>query len=134
MQFAGAGSKYPVLDEIKALYKSEGKDPPKEMASTVYYNRGLMTAAVHLKAIEHAVKAKGGSGKITGEDVKLGFEQVKDFTLGGILPPMTITAEDHEGGGWVRVFQVQGDGFVPVSDWQHGYREEVMEMVMHGKH
>ena len=134
MQFAGAGSKYPVLDEIKALYKSEGKDAPKEMASTVYYNRGLMTAAVHLKAIEHAVKAKGGSSKITGEDVKLGFEQVKDFTLGGILPPMSLTKTDHEGGGWVRVFQVQGDGFVPVSDWQHGYRKEVMEMVMSGKH
>ena len=36
MQFAGAGSDYPVLDEIKALYKSEGKDAPKEMDSTVY--------------------------------------------------------------------------------------------------
>jgi branched-chain amino acid transport system substrate-binding protein len=134
MQFAGAGSKYKVLDDIKALYLSEGKKVPKEMASTVYYNRGVMTAAVHLKGIENAVKAKGGSSKITGEDVKNGLEQVKDFSLGGLLPPMTLTKTDHEGGGWVRVFQVQGDGFVPASEWQHGYRDKVMEMVMSGKH
>jgi branched-chain amino acid transport system substrate-binding protein len=133
MQFAGAGSKYKVLDDIKALYKSEGKSAPKEMASTVYYNRGLMVSAVHLKAIENAVKAKGGSNKINGTDVKNGFEQISDFTLGGILPPMTINAKDHEGGGWVKIFQVEGDGFVPVSEWMHGYREVVVEMVTKGE-
>ncbi|NKB54789.1 MAG: ABC transporter substrate-binding protein [Alphaproteobacteria bacterium] len=129
MQFAGAGSDYKVLDDIKALYKSEGKSAPKEMESTVYYNRGLMAAAVHLKAIENAVKAKGGSHKISGADVKSGFESISDFTLGGILPPMKITPEDHEGGGWVRIFEVKGQGFVPVTDWMHGYRDTVMQMV-----
>ena len=133
MQFAGAGEKYKVLDEIKAMYKAEGKDTPKEMASTVYYNRGVLTAAVHLKAIENAVKAKGGSSDITGEDVQKGFEQISDFTLGGMLPPMKITPEDHEGGGWVRIFQVKGQGFVPVTDWFHGYRDDVMKMVAAGE-
>jgi len=132
MQFAGAGSDYKVLDEIKALYKSEGKSTPKEMASTVYYNRGLLTAAIHLKAIENAVKAKGGSDKISGTDVKNGFEQISDFTLGGILPPVKITKEDHEGGGWVRIFQVKGQGFVPVTDWMRGYRDVVTKMVQEG--
>ena len=129
MQFAGAGSDYKVLDEIKAMYKAEGKPAPKEMESTVYYNRGLLAAAVHLKAIENAVKAKGGSADVTGADVKAGFEQIKDFSLGGILPPMKITKEDHEGGGWVRIFEVKGQGFVPVTDWMHGYRDTVMKMV-----
>ena len=129
MQFAGAGSDYKVLDEIKAMYKAEGKPAPKEMESTVYYNRGLLAAAVHLKAIENAVKAKGGSADVTGADVKAGFEQIKDFSLGGILPPMKITKEDHEGGGWVRIFEVKGQGFVPVTDWMHGYRDTVLQMV-----
>ncbi len=132
MQFAGAGSKYQVLDDIKAMYKAEGKSAPKEMESTVYYNRGLLAAAVHLKAIENAVKAKGGSGDVTGEDVKNGFEKISGFSLGGILPPMKITKEDHEGGGWVRIFQVKGNGFVPVSDWMHGYRDVVTKMVQEG--
>ena len=132
MQFAGAGSDYPVLDEIKALYKSEGRDVPKEMASTVYYNRGLLAAALHLKAIENAIKAKGGDGNITGADVKAGFEKIRDFTLGGILPPMAITEDDHEGGGWVRIFKVEGEGFTPMTEWMHGYRELVVEMVKAG--
>ena len=133
MQMAGAGSKYDVLDEIRALYKAEGKAAPTEMDSTVYYNRGLLWAAVHLKAIENAVKAKGGSADITGEDVKNGFEQIKDFTLGGMLPPLTITAKDHEGGGWVQIFQVKGEGFQPVTEWMQGYRSLVDEMVAKGE-
>jgi branched-chain amino acid transport system substrate-binding protein len=132
MQFAGAGEKYKVLDDIKAMYKAEGKEPPKEMASTVYYNRGVLTAAVHLKAIENAVKMKG-SADITGADVKKGFEQIKDFTLGGMLPPMEITPTDHEGGGWVQIFQVKGEGFHPVTDWMHGYRDVVLDMVAKGE-
>jgi branched-chain amino acid transport system substrate-binding protein len=132
MQMAGAGSDYKVLDDIKALYKSEGRKVPTEMASTVYYNRGLLWAAVHLKAIENAIKAKG-SGNIIGVDVQQGFEQIKDFTLGGMLPPMTITSEDHEGGGWVQIFQVKGEGFQPVTKWMRGYRDVVMEMVAKGE-
>lgn len=132
MQFAGAGSKYEVLDDIKAMYKAEGKPVPKEMESTVYYNRGLLAAALHLKAIENAVKAKGGSADISGEDVKNGFEKIENFSLGGILPPMKITKEDHEGGGWVRIFEVKGQGFEPVTEWMHGYRDVVNQMVQEG--
>ena len=88
-----------------------------------------MAAALHLKAIENAVRAKGGSSDITGEDVKNGFEKIRDFTLDGILPPMAITKEDHEGGGWVRIFRVEGQGFKPITEWMHGYRDVVVEMV-----
>ncbi len=132
MQFAGAGSDYPVLDEIKAMYKAEGKEVPREMDTTVYYNRGVLAAALHLKAIENAVKAKGGSADVSGEDVKNGFEKIQNFTLGGILPPMAITKQDHEGGGWVRIFKVEGDGFKPVTEWMRGYRDIVEAMVKEG--
>ena len=128
MQFAGVGSDYPVLDEIREMYKAQGKDAPKEMESTVYYNRGVFAAAIHLKAIENAVKAKD-SGDITGEDVKNGMEQIKGFTLGGLVPPMEINGFDHEGGGWVRIFQVQGSQFVPTTDWFQGYRDTVVELL-----
>ncbi len=128
LQFAGVGSDYPVLDEIRAMYEAQGKDAPKAMASTVYYNRGVFIGAIHLKAIENAVKAKG-SGDIVGEDVKNGFEQISGFTLGGLVPPLEITSFDHEGGGWVRVFQVQGGKFVPTTGWFQGYRDTVVELL-----
>lgn len=131
MQFAGAGSNYPVLDAIRDVYKAEGTEPPPEMDSTVYYNRGVLTAAVHLKAIENAIKAKG-SADINGEDVKNGFEQISDFALGGLVPPLDFSEADHEGGGWVQIFQVKGEGFVPETDWIRGYRDLIQEMVAKG--
>ncbi len=131
IQFAGVGSDYPVMDEIKAMYKADGKEPPKAMESTVFYNRGVFQAALHIKAIENALKAKNG-GKITGEDVKAGFESITDFSLGGLVPPLKFTDFDHEGGGWVRIFQAKGGKWVPQTEWFHGYRNVVEQMVKEG--
>jgi branched-chain amino acid transport system substrate-binding protein len=128
LQFAGAGDDYPLRQEIKAMYKSQGKEPPKEMDDTVVYNRGLLNAAVHTEAVRHALELTGGK-KPTGEDVKKGFEQIHDFTLGGLVPPLKVTAEDHEGGGWVKVFQAKGGKFVAETDWFRAYPEVVAAAV-----
>ena len=128
MQFAGVGSDYPVLNEIRALYKKEGQEPPKEMNSTVYYNRGVLIAALHVEAIRNAVKMKK-SGNITGEDAKKGFEQIANFTLGGLVPPLKITPQDHEGGGVVQIFQVKGGKFVKATDWFSAYPDVVAKHI-----
>ena len=83
-----------------------------------------LIAAVHVEAIRNALKAKHG-GKITGADVKAGMEKIRDFTLGGLVPPLEITATDHEGGGWVEIFQVKGGKLVKATDWFKGYPEVV---------
>ena len=125
MQFAGAGDDYPVRAQIKAMYKKEGGTPSPMMdKNTVYYNRGLLQAAVIVEAIKNALKANGGK-EPTGDDIKKGFESIHDFTLGGLVPPLKITADDHEGGGWVRIFEVKGDKLVPKTDWFRAYREVV---------
>ena len=41
------------------------------------------------------------------------------------MPPLKITATDHEGGGWVQIFQVKGGKFVPETDWIRAYRDVV---------
>src|SRR5260370_32753624 len=107
MQLAGGGSDHPVLNEMREMYKKEGKPAPKEMASTVYYNRGVLIAALHVEAIRNAFKAKP-DGKITGVDVKNGFEKISNFTLGGLVPPLKITPTDHDGGGRVQIWQGKG--------------------------
>jgi branched-chain amino acid transport system substrate-binding protein len=45
--------------------------------------------------------------------------------LGGLVPPLEITPTDHEGGGWVQVFQVKGGKFVKATDWTRAYRDVV---------
>src|SRR5262247_328094 len=128
MQFAGVGSDFPVLNEIREMYKKQGKPAPKEMASTVYYNRGVLIAALHVEAIRNALKAKP-DGKITGVDVKNGFEKISNFTLGGLVPPLKITATDHEGGGLVQIWQVKGGKFERVTDWFSAYPEVVAKHI-----
>jgi branched-chain amino acid transport system substrate-binding protein len=120
MQFAGVGQDYPVLNEIREMYKKEGKPAPKEMASTVFYNRGVLVAALHVEAIRNALKAKPNA-KITGADVKAGFEQISNFTLGGLVPPLKISPTDHEGGGLVQIWQVKGGKFAKITDWFSAY-------------
>ena len=66
---------------------------------------------------------------MTGDKVRLGFEAIKNFDLQGFLPPMTVTSKDHEGGGWVRMYQVKGTEWVAITDWIRGYRDEVMALV-----
>ncbi|HEX3864163.1 MAG TPA: ABC transporter substrate-binding protein [Stellaceae bacterium] len=124
IQFAGAGDDYPIRQEIKAMYKSQNKDLPKTMDDTVVYNRGLLQAAIHVEALRNAIKDTGGKAP-TGPDVKKGMEEIHDFTLGGLVPPLHVTPTDHEGGGWVQIFQVKGGKFVKETDWFRGYRDVV---------
>jgi branched-chain amino acid transport system substrate-binding protein len=128
MQFAGVGSEYPVLNEIREMYKKEGKPAPKEMASSVFYNRGVLVGAIHVEAIRNALKAKP-DGKITGADVKAGFEKISNFTLSGLVPPLKITPQDHEGGGLVQLWQVKDGKLVKVTDWYAAYQNIVAKHI-----
>lgn len=126
MQFAGAGQDYPVIKQIKEMYQKQGKPVPEAMQSTVYYNRGILQAAVWVQAVKNALGLTNGK-KPTGEDVKKGFEMIKEFSLGGIVPPLTISPTDHEGGGWVQIFQVKGNGFEKKTEWTQAYRKLVVD-------
>jgi branched-chain amino acid transport system substrate-binding protein len=128
MQFAGVGKDYPVLNEIREMYKKQGKPAPKEMESTVFYNRGVLIGALHVEAIRNALKAKP-DGKITGVDTKAGFEKISNFTLGGLVPPLKITPQDHEGGGLVQIWTVKNGKFEKATDWYAAYQDVVAKHI-----
>jgi branched-chain amino acid transport system substrate-binding protein len=128
IQFAGVGKDFAVLKEIEAMYKAAGKPTPKEMESTVYYNRGVFNAAIHVEALRNAIKAKGGAVPTT-EEVKNGMEAIKGFTLGGLVPPMELSPADHEGGGWCQIWTVKGGKLVMSKDWFQGYRDVIKKQL-----
>jgi branched-chain amino acid transport system substrate-binding protein len=132
LQFAGVGKDFQVIKDIAAMYNANGKSAPKEMDSTVYYNRGVFMAALHAEAARNAIKAKGGA-KPTPEEVKNGMEQIKGFTLGGLVPPMELTPTDHEGGGWVEVWTVHGGKLVQTKKWFQGYRSVIQKHLADAK-
>ena len=92
------------------------------------YNRGILWAALHVEATRNALKATAGR-QPTGEDVKKGFETIHDLTLGGLVPPLEVSAADHEGGGWVQVFQVKGGKFIKETGWFRAYPEVVAQAI-----
>lgn len=122
IQFAGVGKDFQVLRDIEGMYKAQGKAPPKEMDSTVYYNRGVFVAALHVEAFRNAVKAKGGAMP-TGEEVRNGLRAVRNFTLGGMVPPLQFSADDHEGGGFAQVWTVKGGKLTKSTEWFQAYRD-----------
>src|SRR5262249_20357572 len=91
---------------------------------TVVYNRGILQASMHVEALKNALKVSGGK-KPTGEQVKKGFEMIDGVTLGGLVPPLKITDSEHEGGGWVQIFQAKGGKFVKETEWFQAYRDVV---------
>ncbi len=130
IEFAGVGDNFDVIRDIKKMYQDEGQALPKEMAVSVYYNRGVFIAALHARAIELAFQKYGAN--LDGDKVRQAMETISNFDLGGFLPPLNLSAKDHEGGGWVRVWQVKGGTFVPSTDWFHGFREVILEHVAKG--
>jgi branched-chain amino acid transport system substrate-binding protein len=124
LQFAGVGTDFQVIRDINAMYKAQGKAPPSQQEVSVFYNRGVMVAALHAEAARNGIKLKGGARPST-VDVKNGMEMIKGFTLGGMVPPMQITPEDHEGGGWVQVWSVKGGKLVKSSEWFQAYRDVI---------
>jgi branched-chain amino acid transport system substrate-binding protein len=126
LQFAGVGRDFPVIQELLKMYQAENQEVPAYVGQ-VFYNRGVLVAALMVEGIRLAIEHAGMP--VTGEKVKQGYERIKDFTLGGFLPALTVTPGDHEGGGWVRLYQTRGEQLVPVTAWFRGYRDLVLEEV-----
>jgi len=126
MQFTSVGRGLPVIQEIMKMYRDEGKEVPAYVGG-VYYSRGVLNGAVLVEGVRLAIQNFGLP--VTGEKVKKGYELIKSFDLQGFLPPMTVTPQDHEGGGWVRFFQVKGKEWVPMTEWVQGYRDVVLAEV-----
>jgi hypothetical protein len=49
---------------------------------------------------------------LSREKVKSSLEGFKDFVLGGLVPPLTITAKDHRPSVESRVFMIKGGKLV----------------------
>ncbi|MFD2377991.1 ABC transporter substrate-binding protein [Ottowia pentelensis] len=72
--------------------------------------------------------AKGGA-PLTGEKIKAGYETIKDFTAEGLMPPLTITAKDHQGGGAGMISEWDGKQWAPKSDWGSAYQDVVWDLI-----
>lgn len=110
----------------KVVAAGQGTGDAKVVGST-YYNIGVATMAIMAQAAKQALADEGEP--LTGDKLKAGFEKLKDFDAEGLMPALTITADDHQGGGWGRVSEWDGNQWVPLNDWSHASQDVIWQLV-----
>ena len=66
---------------------------------------------------------------LTPAKLKKGLESIKNFTADGLIPPVTITPEDHQGGGQGRIATWDGTEWKPDTGWFAAYQDVVWDLV-----
>ncbi|MDN5541625.1 MAG: ABC transporter substrate-binding protein [Acinetobacter sp.] len=126
-----SGTNFPVLQEIKSLVLDKGQSDlaDKKRFGTVYYNLGVVNGILNVEAVRVA-QEKFGKRPLTGEEVRWGFENIhltderlKELGAYGLVQPLKLSCEDHEGGGAVRFQQWDGQSWKVISDWVQADRE-----------
>ncbi|MGC8203314.1 ABC transporter substrate-binding protein [Aliiroseovarius sp. PTFE2010] len=109
------------------LYEKGEGSGPIEKTQDVFYNTGLAMYSIVFEAARKAAELEGLP--ITPTSYKAGLESLKDFDANGLMAPITVTAEDHGGGGKTRIEMWDGAKWVPQTDWIAEYSDVVWDVV-----
>jgi branched-chain amino acid transport system substrate-binding protein len=94
------GEDIPGMAEIKEAHR---RWHPYD-SHTLSYVEGWATVQVIADAVGRSLPER----MLSRETVKLAFEGFKDFVIGGLVPPLTITAKDHRPSVESRILIVKG--------------------------
>ena len=67
---------------------------------------------------------------MTPEKIKNGLESIKDFNANDMIAPVTVTAQDHGGGGKTRIEMWDGAKWVPQTDWIAAFKDDIAPYVV----
>ena len=130
----GAG-KFGVHAELEKHVVSKGKSVAKDDFAQVLYNRGLVNSMIGTEAIRTAMK-KFGNKPMTGEQVRWGFEnlnltaaRIKELGFEGMLTPLKLSCDDHQGADVGRVQQWDGKAWKVISEYYTADRTILDPMV-----
>jgi branched-chain amino acid transport system substrate-binding protein len=123
------GSDAKIIKDILATVVDKSKGAgAKEKVGTSYYNIGVMAAAIAVEGVRKAF-AKSPNGPITGEWLNAGLTSIANFNADGFLPPVTVTSEDHQGGGAGKLARWDGSKWVGVGDWAAPNQDLVWQLI-----
>jgi branched-chain amino acid transport system substrate-binding protein len=114
-----------IMKEVVGKGKGAGKT---EIVGTTYYNMGVAMATLMVEGVRLALE-KNPNAAPTAESVNEGLRSITKFTAEGLLPPLTITKTDHQGGGQGRVAQWDGKRWVAKSDWFAADQDIVWQLI-----
>jgi len=122
--YHAAGTAFPLIQDILKYVYATGKGlGPQSEVGTTFWMRGMLRALLTTEAIRTAMH-QFGNQPLTGVQVQWGFEHLmitpaslKELGAEGLLPPLTLSCRDHEGGGGVKFQQWDGTQWTAITDW-----------------
>ena len=72
---------------------------------------------VNILSITEALRTADKAGDLTPGGIRNAFEQFRNFSTGGLAPPLTFTNKDHRGSMAAKIYEIKGDKMVDVSGW-----------------
>ena len=133
--FHAPGNTFKVHQDLKKFVYDRSKGATTwDKTGEVLYNRALVNALITSEAIRWAVKKYGK--KPTGEQVREGMENLNltearlaQLGFGGMMKPIQVTCDDHEGNGPVIFQQWDGKEWKIISGWFAPIRDVVRPMI-----
>ena len=131
------GADFAIHQKIKEHILDQGKSDLKDPKSfgSVYYNSGLVNAAIAVEAIR-AGQAKFGQRPLTGDEGRWGLEhlnidaaRLKAIGFAGLMQPLRLSCSDHEGGGAAKVQQWDGARWKLLTDWVPADRQTLRPLI-----
>ena len=123
-----SGKDVPIIKAIQAEVIAKGKGAgDASKVGNGYYNIGVATMALFAEGARLALDKEGAP--LTPAKLKKGLESIKNFTADGLLPRVTITPTDHQGGGQGRIATWDGKGWRTDTGWFAAYQDVVWDLV-----
>jgi len=122
--FHATGRHFPLVQDMLKYVYAPGKGAgPESDVGTARWIRGLLQGLLTAEALRTAMH-EFGNQPLTGAQVQWGFEhlgltaaRLKEPGAEGLLPPITLSCRDHEGGGGVKFQQWDGAKWNVLTDW-----------------
>jgi branched-chain amino acid transport system substrate-binding protein len=133
LTFSAPGAGFKIHQDVLKHVYDKGKGAYKDRAQVgeVLYNRMIINAMLGVEAIRTAM-GKYGNKPLTGEEVRWGYENLNiteqrldQLGMKGLMRPLKVTCENHEGNGMAAVQQWDGKKWTIVSDWIEPMRDVV---------
>jgi branched-chain amino acid transport system substrate-binding protein len=120
----GTGTDFPLIQDMRKFVYARGKGPgPEGDVGTGPWVRGMLRGLLTAEALRIAMRHFGHQ-PLTGAQVQWGLEhltltatRLKELGAEGLLPPITLSCRDHEGGGGVKFQQWDGTQWTVLTDW-----------------
>jgi branched-chain amino acid transport system substrate-binding protein len=97
---------------MKKVVSSHEKWHPGEKGTNVY-----VEGWVNILSVSEALKLADKAGDLTPSGIRNAFETFKNFSTGGLAPPLTFTSTDHRASMAAKIYEVKNDKFVAATDW-----------------